>query len=149
MVKLKENMFEEGIRAPQKSRESNIAKTLKLQDNEFDGDGNEEPEVVSANREDMLKLRELHEQMMLPASKRTKKRKTRPLLQIANIKKGTADNEELDDSVLTGLGSVNVKEANKHEISLRKDEAKETSRMMTPESRNNGIDSYPTKSRKM
>lgn len=139
MVKSKGDMFEEGIRAP--SRAASKAKALQLQDDEYDADRNDEPEQVSANSEDIRKLRELHEQMMLPADKRTKKRKARQLPVIAEKEAGD-DEEKLDDSVLAALDSVN---------DGRLEEGEKVARSAATESNNkpNGIDIYAMRSRKM
>lgn len=144
MVKSKGDMFEEGIIAPNKSRAVNKAKALQLQDDEYDGDGNNEPEEVSSNSEDIRRLRELHEQMMLPADKRTKKRKTRQLPTIEESKK-VNDKEKLDDSVLAALDGINENEESRNEPE-NEDINKSIPKNNT---RKGGIDIYAMKSRKM
>ena len=150
MVKTKGSTSGKEISTPQKSRATNKSKALQLQDDDDDANSDEKPEEVSANREDIMKLRELHEQMMLPASKRTKKRKGRSSLQIADIKTGVPRKEEkLDDSVLAALESINEAEHNTNRISPQADEVDMISDILISDSRNNRVDSRQTKSRKM
>lgn len=149
-MKTKGKRSGEEISAPQKSRATNKSKALKPQDDDYDADDNEKPEEVSGNREDIMKLRELHEQMMLPASKRTKKRKGTSSMQIADIKTGVSTKEKkLDDSVLAALEGVNESENNINRIPSQADEVDIIVDALASDSRSNRIDTRPTKSRKM
>jgi hypothetical protein len=105
----KRSIFEDDLEAENKakSRATNKAKALKIQDNEYDNDNdNDIPEEISGKNEETRKLRELHEQMMLPKEKRGKKRK-------AKTASDDFSNEELDESVLAMLNDMNENENKK------------------------------------
>ena len=143
------NIFADGIKAPQKSRATNKAKALQLQDDEFDADRNDEPEEVSADSDDIKKLRELHEQMMLPANKRTKKRRARSTTMpiIVEENKAATDDDELDESILAALDGVDSKEASRSEVGNKRSANAED--QTNTDIRAGGINIYSTKSRKM
>jgi hypothetical protein len=105
----KRSIFEDDLEADNKaeSRATSKAKALNIQDNEYDNDNdNDIPEEISGKNEETRKLRELHEQMMLPKEKRGKKRKAKPV-------SDDFSNEELDESVLAMLNDMNENENKK------------------------------------
>jgi hypothetical protein len=122
-------------------------------DNVNDDYDDDAPEIVTSNMEDIKKLRDLHEQMMLPAEKRTKKRKsTKNLSIIADVKK-FSEEEELDDSVLAALDGLNEKESSTRDGDKggRKDaeDFKRMTRTLSKRKRKGIINIHAKKSRKM
>lgn len=103
------------------AKSKNKAKALQDEDDVYDGDDGGVPEEVSARTEDIQKLRELHEQMMLPAEKRAKKRKGRPIPISSGEGRTETGDEELDDSILAVLDSVNDTEESKQIIDNEKE----------------------------
>jgi hypothetical protein len=123
------------------------------QDDVNDDDDDDAPEIVTSNREDIKKLRDLHEQMMLPAEKRTKKRKaTKNLSVIGGVRK-ISEEEELDDSVLAALDGLDEKESSTRDGDNdgRKDaeDFKKMTRTLSKRKRKGIINIHAKKSRKM
>lgn len=118
-----------------------------------DDDDNDAPEIVTSNREDIRKLRDLHEQMMLPAEKRTKKRKnTKNLPIIVDVKKISGE-DQLDDSILAALGGLNDKDSQAKDADndgrTDAEDFKKMTRTLSKKKRKGIINIHARKSRKM
>jgi hypothetical protein len=162
----KKKMKENGITAPEvidKPAPNSIDDANNDDDNDApeapnsiddaNNDDDDAPEIVMSNREDIKKLRDLHEQMMLPAEKRTKKRKaTKNLSIIAKVKK-ISEEEELDDSVLAALDGLNEKESSTRDgdnVGLTDaEDFKKMTRTLSKKKRKGIINIHARKSRKM
>lgn len=122
-------------------------------DDANNNDDDDAPEIVTSNREDIKKLRDLHEQMMLPAEKRTKKRKATKNLSIIPKVKKISEEEELDDSVLAALDGLNEKESSTRDgdnVGLTDaEDFKKMTRTLSKKKRKGIINIHARKSRKM
>lgn len=149
MIAVEEDIFAEGITAPAKTESHTEVRGEEDDSNEDD----ESPEMVSSSHDDIKKLREMHEQMMLPAEKRNKKKKVRSISEINAVKKASED-EELDESILEVLGDLNeAKDStgnnNNNDERLQAEEFKRMSRTLSKKKRKGLINAHARKSRKM
>lgn len=119
--------------------------TSMLENSDADAYDNDAPETVTANSDDIRRLRELHEQMMLPANKRFKKRKVKPLP--IEEKKRIGD-QELDSSILVALDDLNDQSSVRDKLT-EAEEYKKNLRTLSKRKRKGVINVHVKKSRKM
>ena len=119
--------------------------TSMLENSDADAYDNDAPETVTANSDDIRRLRELHEQMMLPANKRFKKRKVKPLP--IEEKKRIGD-QELDSSILVALDDLNDQSSVQDKLT-EAEEYKKNLRTLSKRKRKGVINVHVKKSRKM
>ena len=132
--------------APSEKSEPVIVASV-LENSDTDAYDNDVPETVTANSDDIKRLRELHEQMMLPANKRFKKRKVKPLPIFEEERPKTGD-KELDSSILVALDDLN----GHSQLDARLTEAEEYKknlRTLSKRKRKGVINVHVKKSRKM
>ena len=118
-----------------------------LENSDADAYDNDAPETVTANSEDVRRLRELHEQMMLPANKRFKKRKVKPLPIFEEENKIIGD-QELDSSILVALNDLNEHSSSGDKLT-EAEEYKKNLRTLSKRKRKGVINVHVKKSRKM
>ena len=118
-----------------------------LENSDADAYDNDAPETVTANSDDIKRLRELHEQMMLPANKRFKKRKVKPLPIFGEEKKKIGD-QELDSSILIALNDLNEQSSDGDKLT-EAEEYKKNLRTLSKRKRKGVINVHVKKSRKM
>jgi hypothetical protein len=140
-----EDDLEVGI-APIEKSEPVISGAM-LENSDADAYDDDAPETVNANSEDIRRLRELHEQMMLPANKRFKKKKVKPLPIFEGDKKITGD-QELDSSILVSLGDLNEHSSSEDRLT-EAEEYKKNLRTLSKRKRKGVINVHVKKSRKM
>ena len=116
-----------------------------IENSDADAYDNDAPETVTANSDDIKRLRELHEQMMLPANKRFKKRKVKPLP--IEEKKKIGD-QELDSSILVALDDLNELSSVGDKLT-EAEEYKKNLRTLSKRKRKGVINVHVKKSRKM
>jgi hypothetical protein len=132
--------------APTEKSEPVIAGAM-LENSDADAYDDDAPETVNANSEDIRRLRELHEQMMLPANKRFKKKKVKPLPIFEEDKKVIGD-QELDGSILVALGDLNEHSSSADRLTEAV-EYKKNLRTLSKRKRKGVINVHVKKSRKM
>ena len=118
-----------------------------LENSDADAYDNDAPETVTANSDDIKRLRELHEQMMLPANKRFKKRKVKPLPILGEELKKNGD-QELDSSILIALDDLNEQSSAGDKLT-EAEEYKKNLRTLSKRKRKGVINVHVKKSRKM
>ena len=118
-----------------------------LENSDADAYDNDAPETVTANSDDIKRLRELHEQMMLPANKRFKKRKVKPLPILGEELKKNGD-QELDSSILVALDDLNEQSSAGDKLT-EAEEYKKNLRTLSKRKRKGVINVHVKKSRKM
>ena len=116
-----------------------------IENSDADAYDNDAPETVTANSDDIKRLRQLHEQMMLPANKRFKKRKVKPLP--IEEKKKIGD-QELDSSILVALDDLNELSSVGDKLT-EAEEYKKNLRTLSKRKRKGVINVHVKKSRKM
>lgn len=144
-----EDVLEEGHEveiSPVEKLEPVIVASM-LENSDADAYDIDAPETVTANSDDIKRLRELHEQMMLPANKRFKKRKVKPLPILGEEKKKNGD-QELDSSILVALDDLN-EQSSAGEKLTEAEEYKKNLRTLSKRKRKGVINVHVKKSRKM
>lgn len=116
-----------------------------IENSDADAYDNDAPETVTANSDDIKRLRQLHEQMMLPANKRFKKRKVKPLPIEEKKKNG---DQELDSSILVALDDLNELSSVGDKLT-EAEEYKKNLRTLSKRKRKGVINVHVKKSRKM
>ncbi len=97
---------QKGRVAKGKKAENKVKIVVEKNEADDDDDDDDAPEVVKSGADEIKRLRELHEQMMLPTAKKMKKRRR------VDEAAAVGDNdEELDASILAAVGEADANDA--------------------------------------